>query len=112
MAKIDPPHWRAVSGSCGAFSGEPQKRETSASASGSSFLPTQSDCRDLEILKSRLQANLKIYRECAAALRADTLHGDFEKTYQRAERARLAFEQSREELNAHIGSHRCTDTQL
>jgi hypothetical protein len=90
----------------------PKKRETRASTGWSTVLPTPSDCPDLDILKSRLRANLKVYKEAAAALQAETLHGDFKRTYQRAEHARLAFEHSREELNAHIVSHRCADVQL
>ena len=63
-------------------------------------------CKDREILKGRLRADLKIYMECVAKLNV-SLGADFQKTHERAEHARLAYEGARDLLNKHIASHSC-----
>jgi hypothetical protein len=63
-------------------------------------------CKDREMLKGRLRADLKIYTECVARLNVN-LGADFEKTRERAESARLAFEGARDLLSKHVASHGC-----
>jgi hypothetical protein len=63
-------------------------------------------CREHQVLYGRLRADTKVYAE--ATRRLDSCkREDFEKTYQAAESARLAFLKAREALAAHIIEHQC-----
>jgi len=74
-------------------------------------------CKDREILKARMRADMKVYAQAIAvlqqrsisalnALRKDTRAG-FQKAQRLAEHARLAYEDSRAKLNKHIAAHGC-----
>ena len=59
-------------------------------------------CPECEILRSRYQADLRVYIDAAKFLdSADR----FDEAYDRAERARIAFEAARERLNKHRADH-------
>ena len=63
-------------------------------------------CKDMEVLESRWHADIRVYSDFAARL---ILHAgeDFEKAYQRAKRAKEAYEGARERLNQHASQHSC-----
>src|SRR5438105_12034021 len=63
-------------------------------------------CKDREILRSRLRADLKVYRTAIIQLESHRGKG-FALSHDRAERVRTAYEASRERLNAHIDAHGC-----
>jgi hypothetical protein len=58
------------------------------------------------ILKERMRADLRVYRDAANALE-QTPGVPFEKVHKLAEIARVAFEASRDRFNAHVASHKC-----
>jgi hypothetical protein len=64
------------------------------------------NCKDLEVLESRLHADIRVYSDFAARLIRDTGE-DLEKAYQRAKRAKQAYEGARECLNQHASQHCC-----
>ena len=74
--------------------------------------PVTAKCKDLEILQSRLRADLKIYKESMVRLEFDTAAKDFQDSYARAEHARLAFRMARKRLNDHIAEHGCLDVPI
>ncbi|MCU1336105.1 MAG: hypothetical protein JWO19_1686 [Bryobacterales bacterium] len=62
-------------------------------------------CRDREMLAHRYHAELRVYWDAAHSLvRIGT---NFSEALRRADRARLAFERARDQLNKHINVHRC-----
>jgi hypothetical protein len=64
------------------------------------------DCKTHEILKARLRADLRVYRDAVDSLAEHTGKG-FEKAHKLAETARIAYEAARSRFNAHVSSHRC-----
>jgi len=60
-----------------------------------------STCADQEILRARLRADLRIYREMVAQLTG------FHDSTDRVELARLAFEAARKLLEEHMAQHGC-----
>jgi hypothetical protein len=77
------------------------------SAEGSSAeMQRSSRCREQQVLYGRLRTDTKVYSE--ATRRLDSCKPeDFDKTYQAAESARMAFLKAREVLAAHIIEHQC-----
>jgi hypothetical protein len=75
------------------------------------MLPVRAlSCKTREILKGRLKADLKVYRDAVDMLDAATITQSgtgFEKVFKRAEVARRAFEGARERFNIHVASHGC-----
>ena len=63
-------------------------------------------CREHEILHSRLRADTRVYADAARRLESCTPE-EFEKTYQAAESARIAFLKAQEALKAHVAVHGC-----
>ena len=63
-------------------------------------------CREHQILHGRLRADTKVYVDAHRRLESCPPK-DFEKTYEAAESARIAFLKAREALNAHIAAHKC-----
>jgi hypothetical protein len=73
-------------------------------------------CRDREILKSRLRADLKVYADAIEVLQyyamgalaaLEDSRADFKKARRLAEHARLAYQSSRQKLSQHVASHYC-----
>lgn len=73
-------------------------------------------CNTREILKARVRAELKVYADAitvlqkhsiAALAALDDRKGGFKKAQALAERARLAYQISRQKLDDHIASHGC-----
>lgn len=73
-------------------------------------------CKTREILKARVRAEVKVYADAievlqkhsiAALAALDDPKGGFKKAQALAERARLAYEVSRQKLDDHISSHGC-----
>ena len=64
------------------------------------------ECRTHEILKGRMRADLRVYRDAVDALTEHTGKG-FEKAHKLAETARSAYEAARARFNAHVSSHQC-----
>ena len=64
------------------------------------------DCKTHEILKGRMRADLRVYRDAVNVLDQNSGAG-FEKAHKRAELARIAYEAARERFNAHVSTHRC-----
>ena len=71
-------------------------------------------CRDRDILKSRLRADLRVYAEAIAALQQDAVTGLLENTnrgFQMARRnvkhAQLAYQYARWKLDEHLAAHGC-----
>lgn len=62
------------------------------------------------MLTSRYRADFRVYIEATHALDYSAFDqstmAEFEEMYQRATRARLAFERAREVLNTHVAAHR------
>jgi hypothetical protein len=56
------------------------------------------------MLKERMRADLRVYREAVEALGTTK---DFEKAQKLAEIARTAYEAARDRFNAHVSSHKC-----
>jgi hypothetical protein len=68
--------------------------------------PAESACKELDLLKSRYHADLRVYIDAAICLE-NLESADFEKAFEHAERARRAFEDARSRLNEHVSIHRC-----
>jgi hypothetical protein len=64
------------------------------------------ECKTHEMLKERMRADLRVYRDAVDALEENTGEG-FEKAHHLAEIARIAYEAARDRFNAHVTSHRC-----
>ena len=64
------------------------------------------DCKTHEMLKARMRADLRVYRDAVDALEANRGTG-FEKAHKLAKIARIAYEAARDRFNAHVSSHRC-----
>jgi hypothetical protein len=65
-----------------------------------------SQCRDHQILYGRLRADTKVYVDVTRRLES-CKQEDFEKTYEEAQSARLAFLRARKTLALHVVAHRC-----
>jgi len=63
-------------------------------------------CRDHEVLLGRLQADRRVYAECARHL-THSKPEEFEYAYQRAKDARNAYLKALKRLEAHIEEHCC-----
>jgi len=63
-------------------------------------------CKEHQILQGRLRADTKVYIDATRRLESCKPE-EFEKTYQAAESARIAFLKAREVLNAHVSAHKC-----
>ena len=63
-------------------------------------------CQEHLLLHGRFRADMRVYVEVTRRLES-CQQKDFEKTYEAAEMARLAFLRAREELAAHIATHQC-----
>jgi len=64
------------------------------------------DCKTHEMLKGRMRADLRVYRDSVDALEEHSGEG-FEKAHKRAEIARIAYQAARDRFNMHVSSHRC-----
>jgi hypothetical protein len=64
------------------------------------------ECRTHEMLKARMRADLRVYKDAVDALESSTTKG-FDKAHKLAEIARVAYEAARDRFNAHVSSHRC-----
>jgi hypothetical protein len=73
------------------------------------------ECKTRDILKARTRAELKVYGDAIAVLQKQAIAGlsalddpaGFRKAQELAERAKLAYEVSRQKLDDHIASHGC-----
>ena len=63
-------------------------------------------CREHQILRGRLRADMKVYVDATRRLESCKTE-EFEQIYQSAESARIAFLKAREVLAAHIIAHGC-----
>jgi hypothetical protein len=72
---------------------------------------TAPSCKDQEMLKDRLRADLKVYRAAVDALESLALKQGidraFEKAAKNAKVAERAFENARERLDRHVAMHAC-----
>ena len=72
-------------------------------------------CKTGLMLKARVRADLKVYGDAIAVLQKYSIAalsalegpGSFKKGQELAERARLAYQVSRQRLNDHIAAHGC-----
>lgn len=64
------------------------------------------DCKTHEMLKARMRADLRVYKDAVEALEEST-GKNFERVHKLAESARIAFEAARDRFNAHVASHKC-----
>jgi hypothetical protein len=63
-------------------------------------------CEERYVLQGRLRADTRVYID--ATRRLDSCEPkDFEKTYEAAESARIAFLNARQAFNTHIAAHGC-----
>jgi len=58
------------------------------------------------MLKARMRADLRVYRDAIETLH-DSTGGGFEKAHHLAEVARIAYEAARDRFNAHVALHKC-----
>jgi hypothetical protein len=68
------------------------------------------ECKTHEILKARMRADLRVYRDGVNTLEdlaIGAMPKDFEKAHKLAEIARIAYIAARDRFNAHVTSHRC-----
>lgn len=68
------------------------------------------DCKTHEILKARMRADLRVYRDSVHVLEELALGAtpkDFERANRLVENARIAYGAARERFNAHVAAHRC-----
>ena len=63
-------------------------------------------CREHQILHGRLRADTKVYVDVTRRLESCKPE-DFEKTYEAAQSAHLAFLKARKALAVHVHAHRC-----
>jgi len=63
-------------------------------------------CRDRVLLACRYHADLRVYAVAAQSL-VQAIGANFSEALRRADRARLAFERARDELNRHLRQHQC-----
>ena len=64
------------------------------------------DCKTHVMLKERMRADLRVYRDAVDALEENNGEG-FQKAHELAEIARIAFEAARDRFNAHVATHKC-----
>lgn len=64
------------------------------------------ECSTHVMLKERMRADLRVYRDAVNALERTT-GLDFEKAHKLAEIARVSYEAARDRFNAHVTSHKC-----
>jgi hypothetical protein len=75
------------------------------------------ECKDRDILKARLRADLKVYADAIAVLQECSIEAitalqenskeGFERAHRLAEHARLTYKSSRRKLDQHIATHGC-----
>ena len=68
------------------------------------------ECKTHEILKARMRADLRVYRDGVNTLEdlaVGAMPQDFERAHKLAEIARIAYIAARDRFNAHVTSHRC-----
>jgi hypothetical protein len=58
------------------------------------------------MLACRYHADLRVYAVAAQSL-VQAIGANFSEALRRADRARLAFERARDELNKHMTNHQC-----
>jgi len=63
-------------------------------------------CRDRVLLACRYHADLRVYAVAAQSL-VQAIGANFSEALRRADRARIAFERARDELNKHVRQHQC-----
>jgi hypothetical protein len=63
-------------------------------------------CREHQILHGRLRADTKVYVDVTRRLET-CKQEDFDKTYEAAQSARLAFLKARKALAVHVYAHGC-----
>ena len=63
-------------------------------------------CPDLKVLTQRYDSELRVYAETVRSLEG-TSGTTFLEASQRVDRALLAFENARDQVNEHIRSHNC-----
>jgi hypothetical protein len=66
----------------------------------------KSPCKERAILISRYHADLMVYIQ-ATHLISNSDGANFQKRYEHAEHARIAFEEARSRLDEHIAAHGC-----
>ena len=67
-------------------------------------------CPTHEMLKQRMRADLRVYRDAVDVLEESALGATpkgFEKAHKLAEIGRISYEAARDRFNAHVASHRC-----
>jgi hypothetical protein len=72
--------------------------------------PALASCQSRQILKDRMRADLRVYRDAVNLLDAEALTGSgtgFEKAVKNARIAQAAFEAARDRYNQHVSSHGC-----
>jgi hypothetical protein len=67
----------------------------------------EAPCPQAEVLRAEYHGAVRAYREAVIQLDAGLPGQDFELAYLRAEEARIAFAQKREELQQHLYVHGC-----
>jgi len=68
------------------------------------------ECKTHEMLKARMRADLRVYREAVNILEElapGAIPKHFEKAHKLAETARIAYIAARDRFNTHVVSHRC-----
>jgi hypothetical protein len=68
------------------------------------------ECKTHGILKARMRADLRVYRDAVNTLEdlaVGAMPRDFEKAHKLTEIARIAYGAARDRFNAHVTSHRC-----
>ena len=71
------------------------------------YMPKLENCNDLTVLLNRMHSDLQVYCEAVAELGHIGGTRSLSVTYERSERARIAFEAARDRLNTHIAQHGC-----
>jgi len=68
------------------------------------------ECKTHGILKARMRADLRVYRNAVNTLEdlaVEAIPKDFERAHKLTEIARIAYVAARDRFNAHVTSHRC-----
>ena len=64
-------------------------------------------CDEAAGLLAKYHESLRAYRAAVNDMNAELPHQEFESSYDRAEEARVRFEQKREDLQRHVFVHGC-----
>jgi len=65
-------------------------------------------CPDRDMLFRRYHADLRVYVDAAESL-GEAIGANFPEVFRRADRARMAFERARSQLNEHTSRHYCSE---